>query len=112
MKPQHTKLERALSLVELLVVVAIIGLLLGILLPSVIRARRQAKRTVCMALAYQMDKVDEEQLLRLKLDALNCGCYGEYRTNLGEYTGCFCLPQGMDEETFRRCLEEELGKTQ
>lgn len=101
--------RKGVSLVEILVVAGIIALLSGIFTPSLMRARRQTRRTVCMAYAYQMGRANKKQNIRMKLEALDCGCYGELNKDLGIYTGAFTLPDGMDEETYRKELERLLA---
>ena len=61
--------QKAFTLVELLVVISIIGLLMGILLPVISKARAAGLRTVCksnlrnLALAFRMYLDDNEEVM-------------------------------------------------
>jgi prepilin-type N-terminal cleavage/methylation domain-containing protein/prepilin-type processing-associated H-X9-DG protein len=55
MKPAgNEKLGRAFTLVELLVVISVIGLLMGLLVTALGKARKSANRTYCMANLHQI----------------------------------------------------------
>ena len=45
---------RGFTIVELLVVIAVIGILMGLLLPAIQAARESGRRTACMSNAYQL----------------------------------------------------------
>ncbi len=51
-----TRGKRGFTLIELLVVVAIIALLIAILLPSLSKARKQARTSVCASRISQLAK--------------------------------------------------------
>lgn len=108
MKHLSTRL-RGVSLIEILVVVAIIALLIGLFIPSLMRAKRATKRTVCMAYARQIGGAATRRNIRMQIEALDCGCYGDLNKELGEFAGSFRLPDGMDEDAFRAKLEADLA---
>jgi prepilin-type N-terminal cleavage/methylation domain-containing protein/prepilin-type processing-associated H-X9-DG protein len=79
--------EGGFTLVELLVVIAVIALLMGVLLPALSRAREQGKRAVCLFYQKQLTTAwimyaDDNS------DKIVCGDaeeYGDWETSSGAY---------------------------
>jgi prepilin-type N-terminal cleavage/methylation domain-containing protein len=102
--PPVSLLKRGFTLLEILIVVAIIALLLAILLPTFSKAKKQTRRTLCKAYHYQLTFADACSAARLKLEAFDCGCYGE----LGKDLPMFRLPPDVTEDQFRQQLESDV----
>ena len=101
----RTRSGRALTLLELLIVVGIIALLATILLPSLNKARKQTNKTICKAYDYQLGRVDACRAAEMRLHAFDCGCYGE----LGKGLEAFRRPPDVTDEELRRQLEEAVA---
>ena len=79
--------EKGFTLIELLVVVAIIALLIAILLPSLSKARKQARTTVCASRISQLTKAiflyaedydETPPFLGMGYESLNAPAYKTY----------------------------------
>jgi prepilin-type N-terminal cleavage/methylation domain-containing protein len=94
---------RAFALIELLVVVAIIALLMAVLLPSLQRARNQAKATICLSHLRQWGTTFalflEDRDGRLPREAL---ATGDDRTVVWSFLRGICIGDGADSNLPRR----------
>ena len=92
--------RRAHTLVEILVVISIIAMMVGILVPSLGKARDKARRTVCAAYVRQLNMpLGHCGEMRIKLEAFDKQCYGEFPE--------FELPDDLTEVEFRAQLQTE-----
>jgi len=98
-EPQRS--ASAFSLVELLVVIGIIALLIGILLPSLTRAREQAKTVQCAA---QLRQVGTALVMYTNNNRGNIPAWSGWHTAGGDGTGEDDPGLGWTEQ-----LERELG---
>jgi prepilin-type N-terminal cleavage/methylation domain-containing protein/prepilin-type processing-associated H-X9-DG protein len=74
--PLNSQARRGFTLIELLVVIAIIALLMGILLPSLNRAREQARKIACLSNGRQMGIALQTYLIdsEYRLPPSSCRC--------------------------------------
>jgi prepilin-type processing-associated H-X9-DG protein/prepilin-type N-terminal cleavage/methylation domain-containing protein len=90
---RHTSVGRAFTLVELLVVIGIIVILIGILLPVLVRAKEQAQQTVCAANLHQIGAA-------MTMYTGQYGCFPDDRiAGIGGYA-VYCWPVRL-----RNCLQ-------
>jgi prepilin-type N-terminal cleavage/methylation domain-containing protein len=90
------------TLLEMLIVVAIIALMMSILLPSLGAAKRSTRKTVCAGYQHQLIFTDNCGTARIRLEAFDCGCYEK---NLSENVTVFDKPEDTTDDEFRRQLE-------
>src|SRR5688500_15428049 len=72
---RHLRRQRAFTLVELLVVIGIIAILIGILLPTLSRARESANKTACLSNMRELGNAFRLYAAGNK-DAIPIGCVG------------------------------------
>src|SRR5215472_15071142 len=68
MKPRYSR-RSGFTLVEIMIVVALIGILLAIAIPNFVRSRQTSQANVCINNLHQVDNAIQEWALEFKKDA-------------------------------------------
>ncbi len=103
LSPFRASQRRGFTLVELLVVIGIIAVLVGILLPTMGKAREHAKRTQCLSNLRQQSVYIQMYLNQFK-DQLPIGTYGPDRPDMG-----YVIWNGADKQPIGLGLIVEAG---
>jgi prepilin-type N-terminal cleavage/methylation domain-containing protein/prepilin-type processing-associated H-X9-DG protein len=100
MKRDGANCRWAFTLIELLVVVAIIALLISILLPSLARARDQAKAVVCASQVKELTNATTMWLIERQQERIkgNLGWGSRALRNAGGQTKLFACPTDKEPE--------------
>ena len=76
------------TLVEIMIVVAIIGLLAAIAIPNFVRARTQSQKNACINNLRQIDGAIQQWALENKKDTTAAVAYGDISPNLKNSVTC------------------------
>ncbi len=80
--------ERGFTLVEIMIVVAIIGMLAGIAIPNYVQAREEARRNTCVNNLMQIDGAVARWALEQKKDAGDPVTYEDISAYLARTVAC------------------------
>ena len=86
-----TNRKSGFTLVEIMIVVAIIGLLAAIAIPNFVKARTTAQKNACINNLRQIDGAKEQQALELKLKTGDTAVLGG-ATGLEQYIKGLVMP--------------------
>lgn len=80
--------QQAFTLVEIMIVVAIIGMLATIAIPNYVRSRGQAHQAACISNLQQIDGAVQLWAMELKKDADQPVTYSDIGSYLGHSVSC------------------------
>ena len=100
------KSRAGMTLLEILIVVAIMALLVMISLPAIGKAMKSTRHTVCAGYQYQVGRSGACGDARLRLEAFHLGCYNDPKKEFP----VFEMPEGVSEEEFEKQLEADMQK--
>jgi prepilin-type N-terminal cleavage/methylation domain-containing protein len=91
--------KQGFTLVEIMIVVAIIGLLAAIAIPSFLKARESARRTACINNLRNIDGAKDQYALEFGGSELTMFNHTNLATYIKDTNKCFC-PAAQDENRF------------